>query len=270
MVCMNDRGATGSEEVKRSESDQPVSVTYIGHATVLVESRDFRFITDPIFSKRIAHFFSRRKIPLGARVEDLPPIDSILISHGHYDHLDAPTLKKFAKDTPIVVSKSLRKIIARLGFSDIRSLSWWDGTKIGEIAVIAVPAFHFAGRPPRLLRNDYQGYVIEGERIVYFAGDTGLQNDFEKIREKFEIDLALLPIGAYSPRSFRRHHLSPEDAIRAMELLKAKKMIPIHWGTFGLSIEPITEPPERLAKVIKEHHLEDRVLILKPGERAEV
>ncbi|MDD2778285.1 MAG: MBL fold metallo-hydrolase [Methanocellales archaeon] len=270
MVCINNGSFTGSEEVKRSESDQPVSVTYIGHATVLVESRYFRFITDPIFSKRVAHFFSRRKAPLEVSIEDLPPIDSILISHGHYDHLDAPTLKKFAKDTPIVVSKSLRKIIARLGFSDIRSLSWWEGTKIGKTEIIAVPAFHFSGRPPRLLRNDYQGYIIEGEKIVYFAGDTGLQNDFEEIGEKFEIDLALLPIGAYSPRSFRRHHLSPEDAIKAMELLKAKKMIPIHWGTFGLSFEPITEPPERLAKITKEYHLEDRVFILKPGEMVEV
>ena len=267
---MNDRNTTGPEEVKRSEKDQSVHVTYIGHSTVIVESRDFRFITDPLFSNRIARFFRRRKAPLAASVEDLPPIDSILISHGHYDHLDTPTLKKFAKDIPIVVSKSLRRIIARLGFSDIRCLSWWEGTKIGKTEIIAVPAFHFAGRPPWLLRNDYQGYVVKGKLVVYFAGDTGLQNDFEEIGKNFEIDLALLPIGAYSPRSFRRHHLSPEDAIRAMVLLKAKKMIPIHWGTFGLSFEPMTEPPERLARITKEYQLEEKVFILKPGERAEL
>ncbi|MDD2666383.1 MAG: MBL fold metallo-hydrolase [Methanocellales archaeon] len=267
---MNDRDTTGPEELKRSEKEQSVSITYIGHSTVLVESRDFSFITDPIFSNRIARFFRRRKAPLAASVEDLPPIDSILISHGHYDHLDAPTLKKFAKDIPIVVSKSLRKTIVRLGFSDIRSLSWWEGTKIGKTEIIAVPAFHFSGRPPLLLRNDYQGYIIEGKKIVYFAGDTGLKNDFEEIGKRFEIDLAFLPIGAYSPRFFRRHHLSPEDALRAMALLKAKKMIPIHWGTFGLSFEPINEPPERLAKITKESNLEERVLILNPGERAEL
>ncbi|MFC1786877.1 MBL fold metallo-hydrolase [Halobacteriota archaeon] len=267
---MNNRTNSGQEEVKISEKDPSVFITYIGHSTVIVESKDFRFITDPIFSNRIARFFSRRKVPLDTSVEDLPPIDSILISHGHYDHLDVPTLKKFPKYIPIIVSKSLRKIIARLGYSDIRTLSWWGATKIGKAEIIAVPAFHFSGRPPWILRNDYQGYVVKGKPVVYFAGDTGLQNDFEEIGKKFEIDLAILPIGAYSPRSFRRHHLSPEDAIQAMALLKAKKMIPMHWGTFGLSFEPITEPPERLAKITKECNLEDRVLILNPGERAEL
>ncbi|NYT01118.1 MAG: MBL fold metallo-hydrolase [Methanocellales archaeon] len=267
---MNNMATTYPEEVKRSEKDESISITYLGHSTVLIESKDFRFITDPIFSNRIARFFRRRKVPLDANIEDLPSIDSILISHGHYDHLDTPTLKKFAKDIPIVVSKSLRKIIARLGYSDIRSLSWWEGTKIGKTKIIAVPAFHFAGRPPWLIRNDYQGYIIKGKAVVYFAGDTGLQNDFEEIGKNFEIDLALLPIGAYSPNSFRKYHLSPEDAIRAMILLKAKKMIPIHWGTFGLSFEPMTEPPERLTRITKEYHLEEQVLILKPGAVAEL
>ena len=119
--------------------------------------------------------------------------------------------------------------------------------------------------------SSHQGYVIEGKgSTVYFAGDTGLFEGFRTIGDQFRIDIALLPISAYSPPPFRKHHLSPEDALDALEFLRARAMVPIHWGTFRLSLEPMDEPPRKLTRLADDRGLEDRVFLLQPGERHQI
>lgn len=244
--------------------------TFVAHSCMLIETDNFNFITDPIFRERIAFGFKRALHPLKIKINDLPRIDAILISHGHYDHLDVPSLKKFSKNIPIVIPKKRGKLCKRMGFSDVRGLDLRETTVVNGVKITAVPAYHFPGRSLQFYVKDYQGYVIEGSKTVYFSGDTGLNNNFKEIGEKFKIDLAILPIGAYVPASFREHHLSPEDALEAVKLLNARKMIPVHWGTFKLSLEPITEPPERLMQSAKSEGLEDRVVLIQHGDKIKI
>lgn len=244
--------------------------TFVAHSCVLIETDGFNFITDPIFREKIAFGFKKMLHPLKIKIEDLPKIDAILISHGHYDHLDVQSLKKFSKNIPIIVPKKREKLSKRIGFFDVRGLNLWETTSVGDVKITATPANHFPGRSLQFYVKDFQSYVIEGDNTIYFAGDTGLKNNFKELGEKFKIDLAILPIGAYLPKSFREHHLSPEDALEAMKLLNAKKMIPVHWGTFKLSLEPITEPPERLMQSAKSRGLEDKIILIKHGDRVNV
>jgi L-ascorbate metabolism protein UlaG (beta-lactamase superfamily) len=122
------------------------------------------------------------------------------------------------------------------------------------------------GRPPLFPITGFQGYVIEGDATVYFAGDTGMFDEFNTIGRMWDIDVALLPIGAYSPPSFRRHHMSPEDAIAAGRMLRARSIVPIHWGAFKLSLEPMREPLPRLKRAAEEEGLAAMVKILAPGQ----
>ena len=248
-----------------------VRVTFVAHATVVVEDDGHAAVFDPNFSKRLAYVFSKRKAPMPRPPETLPRPDIVLVSHDHFDHLDAPSLKRYDKHTPVVIPRNLRPVVNLMGRRDVRGLSWWEGQRVGGFEVNAVPAFHFTGRPPWFfLRDAYQGYVLQGSKTIYFAGDTGLRNQFAEIGERFDIDLAILPIGAYHPPSFRYHHLSPEDALEAMRRLKAKHLLPVHYGAFDLSWEPFTEPPERMARVAKEAGLEDRVHVVAPGTTIEI
>lgn len=246
-------------------------LTFVAHATVLVEEDGRTALFDPNFSNRLAYVFSKRKAPLPLTAAQLRKPDAVLVSHDHFDHLDAPSIRKFDKHTPTVVPRNLRPIVSLMGRRDIRALPWWGAERVGGWDVTAVPAYHFSGRPPWFfLRAAYQGYVLQGDRTVYFAGDTGLGNSFAEIGRRFDIDVAVLPIGAYQPASFRRHHLSPEDALEAMRLLRAKHLLPVHYGAFDLSWEPFAEPPVRMARVAREAGLADRVHVAPPGSTIEV
>lgn len=238
----------------------------IGHSTVLIQLDGLNIITDPIFSNRIL-YFSKRYTEPGIPFEKLPKIDAIVISHEHYDHFDKATLKKFDKSIPIVVSIGLRSKAAGLGFQDIREIGWWDSTKINSVKITAVPVKHFLSHA--------SSYVIEGTKTVYFASDTGLNSYFEDIGRKFNIDAALLPMGAYRPHlsfipglsaSMRGVHMSPEDVPIAQNQLKAKVVVPIHWGVFKITAEPIEEPREKMEQIIKEQNLDSKIKILEPGE----
>ena len=226
-------------------------------------------LADPNFSRHIFYIIRRRsKIP--KTIRSLPPIDLILISHAHYDHLDLPTLRKLPRATPIVVPPGVQAVVKWARMKRIITLQQWETHHIGKVTVTAVPAKHFPGRPPLYPLTGYQGYVIEGSATVYFAGDTGYFDGMAEIGESWDIDVALLPIGAYQPPPFRRHHMSPEDAVEAGRMLKAKAIVPIHWGTFKLSLEPFDEPTRRLEQAAREANLLPKIRILLPGQAVSV
>jgi L-ascorbate metabolism protein UlaG (beta-lactamase superfamily) len=247
------------------ESGKKSSITFLGHSSALISIGATRILTDPNLSRRIALFFRRRSRP-PLKADDLPSIDLTLISHGHYDHLDLPTLRKLPQDGVIVVPPGLERVVKRAGKRRLVTLSPWETHTEKNVIITAVPAKHFAGRPPFRLKTGYQGYIIEGSAVIYFAGDTAWFEGFSDIGEKWDIDAALLPIGAYQPPRFRENHMAPEDAVQAARALKAKMLIPIHWGAFKLSLESLSEPIPRLQQAAEQAGIGEKVRVLKPGE----
>ncbi len=240
-------------------------VTFLGHSSALITMDGVKILADPNVNRHILFFLRRRsKVPM--RIRDLPHPDLILISHGHYDHLDLPTLRRLPRKTPVVAPPGLKPVIKRAGKDRIITLSQWRSHHLGSVTVTAVPARHFSGRPPFFLRTGYHGYVIHGEATVYFAGDSGLFEGMREIGERWNIDIALLPIGAYQPPPFRRHHMSPEDAIEAARRLRARAVVPIHWGAFKLSLEPFDEPVRRLERAAREANFSSKIHVLSPGQ----
>ncbi len=248
----------------------PNRVTYLGHATNLIELGGQRFLTDPIFG-RILGVLGRRYRPFPATPATLRPLSAILLSHAHYDHLDTASLRQLDLRTPVVVQPYTVPFVRRLGFETIHTLDWWQSLALNGVTITATPAAHWPGRLPWSRRTGYAGYMLEtAEATVFFAGDTGACREYPQVGTRWQIDLALIPIGAYNPDAFRVNHLSPEDALVALEQLQARCMIPIHWGVFRLSREPMDEPPQRLLHAAAQRGLAERVHLLQPGEHLAV
>jgi N-acyl-phosphatidylethanolamine-hydrolysing phospholipase D len=241
------------------------AAVFVGHSTVLVRLDEQNFLTDPFYLKRL--YILKRHRPPGVPFQDLPPLSFVLISHGHLDHMDLNTLNLFPRNLPVVLPEKLERYLQDLGFTDMRPLSWGGRTCIGSLVILALPAKHFPGRSLHETQSIPQSYLVQGTRTIYFAGDTGLTQDFCEIGANFSIDLALLPIGNYRPTSFRRFHMSPEDALRAMEMLGARRMVPIHWGAFRLSLEAIEEPPQMFRHLLRERRINPKAVLLQPGEK---
>jgi L-ascorbate metabolism protein UlaG (beta-lactamase superfamily) len=231
--------------------DESLRVTLVNHSTVLLQQSGLNILTDPIWSERASPFTwagpKRHRAP-GVRWEDLPPIDIALISHNHYDHLDLDTLTRLMRRgaSTFVVPRGVGELMLARGLQPVRELDWGDSANLSGATVHSVPALHFSSR----WLNDrnrtlWCGYLVETpRRRVYFAGDTAFGWHFAAIRERFgSPDCALLPIGAYEPRWFMsRAHMSPEDAVRAHEILEANTSIAIHHATFQLTDEHIDRP----------------------------
>ncbi len=240
-------------------------VTFVNHATVLIQMDGLNVLTDPIWSQRASPFSwigPRRMRPPGIRFADLPPIDVVLLSHNHYDHFDTPTLRRLeaAHHPRFVTGLGNGSLLAKLGIDEHRidERDWWEITKLGDGRRLhVVPAQHFSARG--LCDRDkalWVGFVLEGPSgRVYFAGDTGFGPHFRQIRKRLGAPrLALLPIGAYRPEWFMaRVHISPAEAVRAHHLLGAHTSIGIHFGTFRLADDGQTEPLETLARVLANH-----------------
>ena len=241
------------------------AAVFIGHSTVLVHLNGWKFLTDPLYLKRL--FILNRHDPPGVPFQNLPPLDFILISHGHLDHMDLATLCLFPRLLPIVVPKKLEGYLARMGFQDVRPLRWGEQTLIGSLVIYALPVKHHYGRSLAETRSVPQSYLVRGTKGVFFAGDSALTEKFREIGKQFDIDLALLPIGNYRPQVFRSMHMSPEDALTAMERLRAKRMVPIHWGAFRLSLESVEDPPQQFAGLLQKRRINPKAILLQPGER---
>src|SRR5579864_3764831 len=250
-------------------------VTLVNHSTVLLQQRGSNILTDPIWSERaspLSWIGPRRRRRPGVSWEDLPPIDAVLISHNHYDHLDLPTLRRLAArgDSTFVVPAGLIQLLRSENIGPAHELDWGESVSLPGFTVHCVPALHFSSRGI-YDRNMtlWCGYVIEcPERLVYFAGDTGFGPHFAQIREKFgSPHLALLPIGAYEPRWFMSPvHMAPDEAVRAHDILAAKTSIAIHHGTFQLTDESLDTPKQQLIACAKNQSF----LVLNNGQFADI
>lgn len=226
----------------------PASITWIGHASFLLRLAGLYIATDPVFSERIQGVIPRLTPP-GVVPESLPPIDVVLVSHNHYDHLDLPSLKRIGPEALFIVPLGNGATLKRAGLPKVIELDWWETHREGALEVTLVPARHWSMRAP-WDRNDglWGGFVIRGpEGAAYHSGDTALFDGFREIAARCgAIDWAMLPVGAYEPRWFMEpQHMNPDDALDAFERLGARTMVAMHWGTFILTDEPAQEPPAR-------------------------
>lgn len=243
------------------------SITFIGHSTALIHLNGTNILTDPNFNNWVV-IVHRGREP-GIKIENLPEIGAVLISHAHRDHLDRWTMEQLPKDIPVLISEGNGDILRDWGFTDVREMKVWNKTDINGVKITAAPAKHSGARNsafadfPRAL-----SYIIQGDKTIYFAGDTGLFDGLKEIRNYSQIDAALLPVGAYRPRWFMKsHHMSPDDAVQAMELLGAKEMIPIHWGSFRMAYDGIDEPKDVLLELVENGSLKERTHVLENGEK---
>lgn len=248
----------------------PATITLINHATVLIQVGAINILTDPIYSRTVSYLFPRLKKP-GIAFNDLPSIDRILISHGDYDHLNMKTLRRLRRrqDSTIIFPKGLGFHGHRTGFQHIVEMNWWEELESDGLKVTCVPAKHVSKRKPRDPRaSACCGYIIQADhRTVYFAGDTAYADFFTELGSRFTVDVALLPVGAYKPEKwFRNLHLHPATAVQAFLNLRARHLVPIHWGTFWISDEPMAEPPQLLLAEAERFEIRDRVHILNNGE----
>ena len=247
----------------RSNTDK-ITLTWIGHATLLLQLDGKNILTDPVFSQRaspVQWAGPKRVVSPGLAFENLPPIDRVVISHDHYDALDKPTIlklhqRKGGADTVFFVPLGFKNWFHDLGISNVVELDWWEQHPQKGLKITAVPVQHWSKRS-LFSRNKtlWAGWVVQTERFrFFFCGDSGYSPHFKEIGARIgPIDLAAIPIGAYEPRWFmRRHHMNPEEALQAHEDIKAKKSIGIHWGTFILTDEPLNEPPKRLGAALKQ------------------
>jgi L-ascorbate metabolism protein UlaG (beta-lactamase superfamily) len=255
---------------------QGATITWIGHATLLVQLDGVNILTDPQFSDRaspVSFAGPRRLNPPGVAFADLPPIHAVVISHDHYDHLDRPTVERLAAThrPRFLVPLGLRSWFASVGIAQAEELDWWESARVGGVTSTATPVQHWSSRTPfDMNRRLWAGWSIAaGARRLFFAGDTGYYDGFRRIGERLgPFDLALVSIAAYSPAAIMAHtHTTPEESLRIFADVRAQTFVAMHWGTFDLAEEPIDEPPRRLAAAARAQGIADaRVWILAHGE----
>jgi L-ascorbate metabolism protein UlaG (beta-lactamase superfamily) len=248
-------------------------ITFIGHSSFLVQIGGLNLLVDPVFATWL--IVLRRLRRPGVAIKNLPPIDAVLLTHAHMDHLNLPSLRKIIRHTRRVSGKSpavivpwgVADLVASLGFSQIHSLQWWQTANLGNVEITLTPAKHWGARKMTDTYRGFGGYVLRsGTHSLYHSGDTAYFNGFREIGERFAPQVAMLPIGAYSPDSFRSAHTSPEDALQIFRDLRASIMVPMHYGTFCLSAEPIDEPLPRLLAAAAKDGIGDCMLPLTEGE----
>lgn len=256
-------------------------VMWVGHATLIVEHGGKTVMTDPVFAHRASPFSfagPKRATPVPFPVEELPPIDVVLISHSHYDHLDKAAVKALSRlqpDLVFLVPLGLKAVLNDWGVTNVRELDWWQDTDIAGMRFTATPVQHWSSRSMSD-RNEtlWAGFMVDWPDFkFYFAGDTGYSSDFAETRARLGTpDLAAIPIGAYAPREFMKaSHVNPEEAVQILQDIGAAKAIPIHWGTFKLTLEPMDEPPQRLRQALDNAKLAGQdFAILKHGERTPI
>jgi len=252
------------------------TITWLGHSTFLLKIQNKTLLLDPFLSDRASPLpvGPLRYVPPGISVQNLPPIDVVIISHSHYDHLDVSTLKTLTNKDKIqvLVPLGLGELMTDLGYNYVRELDWNQASTINGLKLTCLPAIHFSNRG----LNDYNqtlwcSWAIESQGFkYYYAGDTAYSDTlFHNIGREFNgFDVAIMPIGAYEPAGImQRVHTTPEEALQAGIDLRSRAIVPCHWGTIELSDEPHFEPPVRFLEAAKKQGLiEENAWVMKIGE----
>jgi L-ascorbate metabolism protein UlaG (beta-lactamase superfamily) len=252
-----------------------LGITFIGHSSFLIQVGGRNILIDPVFSSRLVML--RRFRHPGLRIADLPPIDLVLLTHAHMDHLDRASLRKIVRQqqrmyesAPVaVVPVRVDDLVNDLGFRSVETTETWHTLRHSGIEITRTPSRHWGARMFNDTDRGFGGYVLRaGPHSLYHSGDTAYFPGFREIGLRLSPEIALLPIGAYHPDNFRTVHTSPEDALQAFHDLDSRVMIPMHYGTFRLSYEPMHEPVERLREAAERARVAARVRVLSEGETA--
>jgi L-ascorbate metabolism protein UlaG (beta-lactamase superfamily) len=281
---------------------EETAITFIGHSSFLIQTAGRVLLVDPVFATRL--IVLRRQRRAGLRVRDLPPIDAVLLTHAHMDHLNRPSLRAVTREmrrrglaAPVaIVPHGVEDLVIHLGFGRVESLEWWESTELARLSrgsehkrepilieqsasrveriasetirITATPARHWGARMFNDTHRGFGGYVIESASgpTIYHSGDSAYFGGFAEIGRRLQPEIALLPIGAYFPDSYRAVHTSPEEALQAFIDLKADVMIPMHYGTFRLGREPMDEPLPRLLRAAERAGLDESAVALDEGE----
>lgn len=292
----------GSPSKPPQVSSADTSITFIGHSSFLIQTAGKAFLIDPVFATRL--IVLRRQRRPGLRIADLPPIHAVLLTHAHMDHLNRPSLRAITREmsrrglpAPVaIVPSGVEDLVQNLGFARIETLDRWQSTQLenslqsrdprphlvdpekkvsptlptltDDITITATPARHWGARMFNDTHRGFGGYVIASSSspTIYHSGDTAYFSGFTEIGRRLHPEIALLPIGAYFPDSYRSVHTSPEEALRAFIDLKADVMIPMHYGTFRLGREPMDEPLPRLMAAASRAGVTDSIEPLAEGE----
>ncbi len=261
------------EKVRHPDPDK-LQVTWIGHSTFLLQKNGINILTDPIFSDRASPFASlgpRRYSQPAIALNDLPEIDAVIISHNHYDHMDEATIEALGNNPRWYVPLNNGGLFKEAGITNIKELDWWEDERHGGTTYTLTPSQHWSGRG---LFDRYKalwgGWAVQfaGDTDrIWFGGDTGYNDiQFKQIGDRLgPFNLSLIPVGAYDPRWFMKAaHANPEDAVQIHLDVKSQHSIGMHWGTFVLTSEPVTEPPVRLKKAVKDAGLPPQSFITLP------
>ncbi len=263
---------TGKTHKPKLAADGELGLTFIGHSSFLLQMGGENVVIDPNFARWL--FVLKRLRQPGLHIRDLPPVDVVLVTHAHFDHLHRQSLRAIARQTrkqtgsapTLVVPHHVFDLVSDLGFDEIVELEWWNNYRHEGLDITHVPSRHWGARVIKDSHRGYGGFVLrDGEHSVYHAGDTAYFHGFREIGRRLAPEVALLPIGAYNPPQFRTVHASPADAMQAFLDLKARWMIPMHYGTFRLSHEPIEEPLQLLAREAEAAGVKDKVVVLEEG-----
>lgn len=250
-------------KLKRGE----IAITWIGHASFLIQFTDLNVLVDPNFANWL--FLLKRIKRAGLRIRDLPPIDLVLLTHAHFDHFHKPTLRKLPHPKIGIMPWGVGDLAHDLGFERVIELEWWESFRRHDWRVTLVPSKHWGARTLHDEHRGYGGFVLEHQgRKIYHAGDSAYFDGFTEIGSRLAPEIALLPIGAYHPESFRNVHMGPDQAIKAFQDLRSRWLVPMHYGTFRLAFEEMDEPPRWLEQLAKEQGLTKKVRILQEGSPA--
>ena len=241
-----------------------VAITWIGHASFLIQFTDLNVLVDPNFANWL--FLLKRLKRSGLKIEDLPPIDVVLLTHAHFDHFHKPTLRRLPAPKIGVMPWGVGDLAKNLGFARVIELEWWESFIQHEWKVTLTPGQHWGARTLHDKHRGYGGFVLEHQgRRIYHAGDSAYFDGFKEIGKRLAPDVALLPIGAYHPETFRKVHMGPDEAVDAFKDLKSQWLVPMHYGTFKLSFEDMDEPPRWLSELAHAHGISQQVRILEEG-----
>lgn len=255
-------------ETFRPDFSQPpegkVAITWVGHATFLIQFAGANLIVDPNWA--LWHGVVKRSRLPGVPLDHLPPIDAVLVTHAHFDHLHKPSLRVIQARHGVVVPQGSGSLVRSLGFSKVVEMGIWDEWHHRGLQVIHTPSHHWGARYLHDTHRDFGGFIIRmGDVSVYHCGDSAYFDGFKTIGAAQNVDIALLPIGAYDAPSGRDVHMNPEEALQAYEDLGARHFIPMHYGTFPLGNEDPREPLQRLLSDARRRGLLDNVSVLTEG-----